>query len=81
MAFEVKPGSSVAGAGIAEGDIIVRFNDVPVRSARDLDMKIFFDHHPDEPAVFTTRRGTQEFERRVVLTEYKSILAEEQEKK
>ena len=71
MAVEVEPGSSAAAAGITKGDIIVRFNGALVTNARDLDKKTFFDHHPGESAVFTMRRGTQEFERRVVLTEYK----------
>ena len=72
MVYRVEPGSSAAHAGIAEGDVILQFNGERVKSGRDLDMKTFFDHRPGEPAVFTMRRGTQEFERRVVLTEYRS---------
>ena len=74
MVYRVEPGSSAAHAGIAEGDVILQLNGEPVKSARDLDMKTFFDHRPGESAVFTMRRGTQEFERRVVLTEYKSVV-------
>ena len=72
MVSDIEPGSSAARVGIAKGDVIIRFNGAPVKSARDLDKKIFFDHHPNEPAVFTMRRGTQEFERHVVLTERSS---------
>ena len=72
MALDIDPGSYAARAGVTKGDVIIRFNGAPVKSARDLDKKIFFDHHPNEPAVFTMRRGAQEFERHIVLTERSS---------
>lgn len=80
MVYEVESGSQAGRAGIRKGDIILKFNGAAVRSAKDLDMKMFFDHHPDETAVFTTKRGTQEFERGVLLVEYISVFKDQETK-
>lgn len=70
MVYDVKPDSSAARAGIKKGDTLLAFNGTPVTNALSLDMNVFFDHHPDESVVLTTRRGIQEFQRTIKLTEY-----------
>lgn len=76
VVFDVPDGSSAAKAGIQRGDIILKFNGFPVRNARDLIMKIFFDNRSGEEVVFTTQRGAQVFERRVALEEYISLFSQ-----
>ena len=78
MVYEVEPNSQAARAGIRKGDSILKFNGMAVKSAKDLDMKMFFDHHPDEAAVFTTKRGTQAFERELALVEYISVFKDQE---
>lgn len=70
VVVKVLPGSSADRAGIRNGDVIVKFNGQTPKSAKDLDMKIFFDHRPEQEVLFTIQRGSQLFEKRVVLSEY-----------
>lgn len=75
MVTEVNSTSYGAKSGIRVGDMIMGFNNAAVKNAEDLDKNIFLDHHPDEEVTFTTKRGTQIFERRVRLIVYLSPFA------
>ena len=67
---DVETRSPAEGANIREGDVILRWNDAPVTSARKLLEKIFFEHSPGDEITVTIRRGEQTFRRVLRLIEY-----------
>lgn len=70
MVVKIEPDSPSKISGICEGDTILKFNGFVVQNARELDMKIFFEYHPDDEITLTTQRGSQIFERHIKLGKY-----------
>ncbi|MDO8591149.1 MAG: trypsin-like peptidase domain-containing protein [bacterium] len=70
MVIVVPPSSPPDRAGIRPGDYIIKFNGIPMKSARDLEKRIFFDHRPDEEVELELKRGGQVFIKKFVLSEY-----------
>lgn len=81
IVLEVPENSSAAAVGIKAGDLLIKFNGTMIRSARELDMKIFFDYRTGQEVVFTLKRGMQFFERRVQLSEYKNPIQNDNSEK
>lgn len=74
VAIGVPPNSPPDRAGIRSGDYIVKFNGTLVKTARDLEKRIFFDHRPDEEVEIELKRGSQTFVKKFLLSEYVSPL-------
>lgn len=62
-------GAAGTDLNIREGDAIIKFNGASYTSAKDLSMKIFFDHMPGDVAFLTIGRDGQLFERNITLQE------------
>lgn len=52
---------------IRKGDVISKFNGVSYTKAKDLSIKIFFDHRPGDRVSLTIERNGQVFERAIIL--------------
>lgn len=81
MVLDVPESSSAAAAGIKAGDLLIKFNGLIIKNAKELDMKIFFDYRVGQEVAFTLKRGTQLFERRVRLSEYKNPIRHDNNEK
>lgn len=66
---KVIQGAAESDLNIREGDTIIKFNGASYARAKDLSMKIFFDHRPGDVASLTIGRGGQLFERNITLKE------------
>lgn len=69
IVVKVPPGANESTLNIRDGDAILKLNGVSYAKAKDLGMKIFFDHRPGDSALLTVERNGQIFERSVILRE------------
>ena len=81
MVVGVPPNSPPDRAGIRQGDYILKFNGSLVKSALELEKKIFFDHRPDDEVEIELKRGRQVFVKKFLLSEYASPLGRNNKEK
>ncbi|MEK9195175.1 MAG: PDZ domain-containing protein, partial [Patescibacteria group bacterium] len=72
MVTEMNSITDAARSHVRVGDIVIRFNNISIRNAQELEKRLFLDHRPGEEVVLTMKRGTQVFERKIRLIAYTS---------
>lgn len=81
IATKIPPDSGAMQAGIQQGDALIAFNGIRIRSAKELSQRIFFDYRPGEIVSFTIERAGQLYERKLTLAEYRNPIASSSAKK